>query len=251
MRYDLATHAAARFSRIDNRKLREHAAEVDLVHLYFDRSADGFFIEVGANEPQRFSQTWQLEQAGWSGILIEPTPALCDQLRAQRPRSVVVQAACSAPDRVGRAQFHIADNSLHSTLAEHGVDFNPQVTQTIDVEVTTLDRVLAEHAPPRIDMVSIDVEGDQLAVLRGFDLAQHRPRLLLIEDHLTDLATHRYLKQRRYRLVKRTGLNNWYMPADAPFALTDRAERWALWRKLYLRTWFRGLRARIRRTLGR
>jgi len=248
---DLKSHAAAHFGHIEQRKLREHAAEVDLVHLYFNRKPTGYFIEVGANEPKRFSQTWALEQAGWSGMLVEPTPALCDALREQRPTSIIVQAACSSPDAVGKAQFHISDNSLHSTLSDHGVDFNPNVIQTIEVDVTTLDQLLDEHQPAQLDFVSIDVEGDQLAVLRGFDLPRHRPGLLLIEDHLTDLATHRYLQQQGYQLVKRTGLNNWYIPDGQSFELTSGAERRALWRKMYLRTWFRGLRAKLRRSVGR
>ena len=97
--------------------------------------------------------------------------------------------------------------------------------------------------------MSIDVEGAQLDVLAGFDLARHRPRLLLIEDHLLALTTHRHLTERGYRLVKRTAFNNWYVPRDQPFHLTTAGERFALRRKLW-RTPVRRIRHRIRRRLG-
>jgi len=66
--------------------------------------------------------------------------------------------------------------------------------------------------PARIDFLSMDTEGTELDILFGFDLARHRPRLILIEDKLYNLAKHHYLTQRGYRLAKRTMLNNWYVP---------------------------------------
>ena len=68
----------------------------------------------------------------------------------------------------------------------------------------------------------------------GFDLARHHPRLILIEDKLYHLTKHRYLTGRGYRLVKRTMLNNWYVPAQSR-DLEVRAsagERFRLWKKM-------------------
>ncbi len=64
--YRLSSYARNKFPDIVNRKEREHAGECDLVHLFFGRAAKGFYIEVGANELKRSSQTWMLEQAGWA-----------------------------------------------------------------------------------------------------------------------------------------------------------------------------------------
>ena len=48
---------------------------------FFGPLRQGFFVEVGANEPQHGSQSWQFEQAGWSGVLVEPQPDLAERLR--------------------------------------------------------------------------------------------------------------------------------------------------------------------------
>ena len=64
--------------------------------------------------------------------------------------------------------------------------------------VRTLDSILEEAgAHPGFDFLSIDVEGHEIEVLRGFDIARWRPRLILLEDHVADLSKHRYLIARR------------------------------------------------------
>jgi FkbM family methyltransferase len=225
----------------------QSASEDELVWESFDRRKDGFFLDVGANDPQKGSQTWLLEQHGWRGILIEPQAEFCERLRLERPRSRVLRAACGAPGHPRQMPLHIADGRGKSSLMKNLVDPSTRYVKTEMVQMMTLDAVLAEADNPRVDFVSIDVEGTQLDVLSGFSLEQHRPALLLLEDHLHDLATHRYLKQHGYRLVKRTGFNNWYVPKDRPFGLTTPLERLRLWKKVWANTPFRKIRVYLAR----
>src|SRR2546428_234692 len=102
---------------------------------------------------------------------------------------------------------------------------------------------------PVVDFISIDVEGHELDVLRGLTLHRHRPNLLLIEDPVRNLDKHRYLRAHGYRLVKRTALNNWYIPEAAPFTMATLGERLELFRKMYLATPFRQWRLARRRRL--
>ena len=136
-RYDLRTFAAKHFAHIANRKLREHAGEERLVELFFGDTQQGTFVEVGANEPKKFSQTWHLEQRGWRGLLIEPIPELCERLRQERPNATVIQAACSGPEQRGTAEFHVARHSGQSTLARDQVNVNVEFARTETVVVKT------------------------------------------------------------------------------------------------------------------
>lgn len=97
-----------------------------------------------------------------------------------------------------------------------------------------------------IDFISIDVEGHELDVLDGFDLARWRPRLILIEDLLLHLRVHRYLMLHGYCCLRRTGINNWYMPAKE-FPKLGLDGRWQLVNKFYLGTPFRRVRMNWRR----
>jgi FkbM family methyltransferase len=225
------------------------------VREFFGHGACGFFVEVGANEPELESQTWHLEQAGWTGVLVEPQPALAEKLRHSR-RAQVVEAACTSPAHAGESMaLHIAGpySSFSAALMVTGVE----AETVIKVETHTLDDILVgAGAPVPLDFLSIDVEGHELEVLRGFDFARWRPRLILIEDHVADLSKHRFLRRAGYRLVRRSSYNGWYVPQDAAFDLSWLGH-WQLLRKYYLglpvrklRDAKRRLRDRIKTRLG-
>jgi len=223
-------------------------AEDRLKAEFFGRDGGRYFVEVGANAPQQGSQTWQFEQSGWNGILVEPQPDLAARLQQAR-RAHVVAVACSSPQNAGgtvRLYLSGPHSSLHPDLAVTGIV--PHAA--IDVPVRTLDAILEEaSAPAPIDFVSIDVEGHEVEVLSGFDLARWRPRLILIEDHVADLAKHRFLTRAGYRLIRRTGLNGWYVPrADAPRVGLG---WWQIARKYYFALPIRMLRDRKRRLRDR
>lgn len=146
----------------------------------------GYYVEVGANDPRARSQTWHLEQQGWTGVLIEPQPDLAATLRAER-KSQVFAVACSSPANAGQElPLHVAGPL--SSLDRRGMAPGATPEKVIRVPVRTLDSILEEAGSPAgFDFLSIDVEGHELDVLQGFDLARWRPRLLMIEDHVADL----------------------------------------------------------------
>jgi FkbM family methyltransferase len=203
---------------------------------YFGCRDAGFFVEVGANHPTAGSLTWFFEQRGWNGILIEPQERLFELCRRLRPRSKVFQAACTAPEKTGYAQLHVPSQALNgfATLQPNVDDLDIEYETVERVRSATLDALLAQAGQPKIDFISIDTEGTELDVLRGFDLQRHQPALLLVEDKGHSLAKHRHLRAHGYRLVKRTELNNWYIPVDADFHMTNFWERLCLWRKVFL-----------------
>ncbi len=219
------------------------------VRAFFADAPAGFFVEVGANHPTRNSQSWHLEQAGWSGVLVEPQPVMAATLAAQR-KAAVFAVACSSPQRAGHSlPLHIAGPM--SSLDRGRMAAGARAEYALMVPVRTLDSILVEaQAPAPIDLLSIDVEGHELDVLRGFDLARWRPRLILLEDHVEDLERHRYLTRAGYRLVRRLGFNGWYVPADAP-QRPALADRWEILRKYGLALPFRKFRNLSRRMRGK
>lgn len=219
-----------------------------LLWQYFNQKKEGFFVEVGANHPTWCSQTCFFERQGWRGILVEPLPENCRLLREQRPGSRVFQLALGAPEQRGHATFHVACEM--NSLSGLQPDEEREYTQ-VEVEVRTLDDVLEECAAPRIDLLSIDVEGTELDVLRGFAIERYRPAVLLLEDHLRSLRLHRHVTRLGYRLVKRTDCNSWYVPRGVDFPLTTFGERMALRKEIHLDTPVRIVRTPIKRWLKR
>ena len=161
-----------------------HDDETRLISNFF-RHGTGFFVEVGANHPRDGSQTWHLEQSGWSGILVEPQPALARQLQAERSARVFA-VACSSPENAGQSlPFHVAGpmSSLNRTRMAPGA----MAETIIEVPVRTLDDILDDaNAPVPLDFLSVDVEDHEIETLSGVDFARWQPRLILLEDHVAD-----------------------------------------------------------------
>lgn len=223
--------------------MNEEEVEKRLLVEFFGGRTAGVFVEVGANHPRHGSQTWAFEQRGWTGVLVEPQAEFHDLLVAQRPRSKVIRAACTSPAKVGRLTLHVpADRGFASTeknVDDHGVQYVREET----VPALTLDTVLEENGiAGKVDFVSLDVEGTELDVLAGFLLAKHQPDLIVVEDKLIHLRKHRYLRRQGYRLLRRTCMNNWYVPAAANVPPAPFPERLRLLRKMFLGLGFRKLR---------
>jgi len=221
--------------------------EKQLVLKFFGPQRGGIFVEVGANDPVAGSQTWLLEQNGWRGVLVEPQSSHYEKLCALRKNSQVFRVACSAPGQEGEMDLLLADENGSSTLRRQRDTHGTRFVGAERVQVTTLDRVLQSAGLTRMDFLSLDVEGHEIEVLRGLDFEKFRPALILIEDGARDLNRHRFLRARGYKLVKRTCLNNWYVPRDCDFRMRSLAERFELFRKMFLGLPFRKLRLYLRR----
>jgi len=224
-------------------------AEPALTAEFFKSDPPGFFVDVGAHDPVAYSQSYDLEQRGWAGILVEPLPNMAKRLRGQR-KAQVYEVACSSPNDEGKLlTFHVAD--LYSTLQTKSVAVGAVRTGQIKVQGATLDSLLRKaNAPTPIDYVSIDVEGHEIPVLEGFDLKHWRPRLLAIEDLAMNFVLHRYLKARGYTWFRRAGLNGWFVPSDAVPPISPFG-RWQFFRKYYLSLPFRHARELKRKISGR
>ena len=225
--------------------IRRGGREQELVREFFGGTRSGFFVEVGANRPQSESQTWHLEQLGWTGVLIEPQPVLADELSRRRVAKVFA-FACSSPENAGRCMSLYIAGAL-SSLDRERMAPGAEPERVVNVPVRTLDDILIEAGTPaKFDFLSVDVEGHELEVLRGFNFARWRPRLLLLEDHVGNLARHRFLRAAGYRLIRRSQNNGWCVPRDAIVAIDPR-ERWEIVRKYYLGLPFRIVRNASRR----
>lgn len=215
------------------------------VRAFFDDATSGTFVEVGANHPTLRSQTWHLEQAGWTGVLVEPQPDLAAFLVTARSAKVFA-CACSSPEHSGQSLPLHVDGPL-SSLDRNSMAPGARPEYVVMVPTRTLDSILEEAgvAAP-LDFLSIDVEGHEIEVLRGFDFARWQPRLLMLEDHVENLHKHRFVQASGYRLLRRVGNNGWYIPAASPLKSTS-SERSEIVRKYHLALPFRRLRNASRR----
>ena len=219
----------------------DDSQETDQVAAHLS-SNTGVFVEVGAHEPEFLSQTYHLEVVGWRGVLIEPLSENAERLR-QRRKGQVFEVAAGAPADDGRRLPLLVAGAL-STLRPSLRELSAKPLGVRTVPVRTLDSILAEAKIESVDFLSIDVEGAELEALSGFSLERFRPRLVLIEDDMQYLEKHHHMRARGYKLVRRTALNNWYVPREIEFPVSFFG-RLQFIRKLYLGLWLRRLKHRL------
>lgn len=192
---------------------------------FFPGQAAGTCVEVGAGDGERYSNTLFFEGLGWRCLLIEANPEAVELCRARRSGATVVHAAAVEPARVGTATFTVAEDcpDLSSLrLDAHGTGalqryFGRVARREVEVPARTLDEILGGWGCTRIDFITIDVEGHELGVLRGFDLRRWRPRVVIVERNgrWPQWRVLARLLRAGYRRAHTTGVNDWYVrPAD-------------------------------------
>jgi FkbM family methyltransferase len=204
----------------------------------FDGMDDGLCIEVGANDGVNDSTSYHFEQLGWECILVEANPDLCNQIRQIRRGRLF---ECAASGTRGKAVLNVAvgPGRAHGVsslgAAEAARERNASfgfATRQIAVETRTLDDMLSESRVQRQpNFVSIDVEGHELDVLRGFSLERWKPMILIIEDNANfrDSSVRDYLRRFGYFPFRRTGVNDWYAQrSDRSVLTTRRRLQWLL-----------------------
>jgi FkbM family methyltransferase len=162
---------------------------------------DGFFIEAGANDGFAQSNTYYFEKLrGWSGILVEPIPELYEKCVNERGRSIVFNCALVPSDYEGQSVTMLYSNLMSLVKGaqksevmdiEHvrrGMEIQKEVKDTYEITVParTLSSILDEVGVQEIDLLSLDVEGYELSVLRGLDLDRYRPKYMLVETNFRD-----------------------------------------------------------------
>jgi FkbM family methyltransferase len=156
-----------------------------------ERQAEGFYVDVGAHHPVRFSNTYLFYKRGWRGINIDAMPGSMKKFEHARPRDINIE--CGVAGSAGKLMYYRFNESALNTFdaAEVQIKNKPpyQLLDTVEVAVERLDALLARHLPAgqQIDFLSVDVEGKDEEVLRSSDWQRYRPRFILAETLRTDM----------------------------------------------------------------
>lgn len=157
-----------------------------ILRRLFEGQERGFYVDVGAHHPFRFSNTCYFHRRGWRGINIDPNPDAIEAFARARPADTNICVGVS--EVTGDLSFYFfneaALNTFDAELASERTQLpGYHLLETRSVPVWRLDDLLTEYLPrdQKIDFLSIDVEGMDLAVLRSGDWVRFRPRVLLVE----------------------------------------------------------------------
>jgi FkbM family methyltransferase len=221
---------------------------VDLIvhDTFFRDRKTGVLVEVGAARPDYLSISASYRSRGWRIIAIEPNPNFCAAHRALGYD--VLQYACSDED-ADDVPFFVVDNrgaqylddfvsyESFSSLGIKGgyaslLAGSQRTVTTISVQVRRLDTILAQHAPDidEIDVLAVDVEGWELSVMRGIDLARYRPKVVILENLFSDAGYLSFMCDVGYVFWQHIDLNDVYVRADMKSLISksmrEKAKKW-------------------------
>lgn len=145
----------------------------------FKNKKNGIYIDVGCNHPFIGNNTFKLFKKGWSGINIDLDYTFIDSFNFYRPGDYNIQIAVS--DKIGEQEMYYH----HERSAINTLDVKRSSKSILkkNIKTTTLNNIIenSKFKNQQIDYVSIDVEGFELNVLKGFDLNKYKPKALSIE----------------------------------------------------------------------
>ncbi len=154
-----------------------------LLNRAFEGRREGYYLDVGANDPILHSVTKHFYELGWRGINIEPEGRTCAVIRADRPDDLTLNVGIS--DAEGMLTFYDAtDSQGWSTFSREQAEYQAGrgiVYTETSVPVLTLAATCERYVDRPIDFLKIDAESHERQVILGADWSRWRPRIVLVE----------------------------------------------------------------------
>ena len=160
-----------------------------IVDYIFKDKKNGRYIDVGCQHPVSNNNTYLLNKKGWRGINIDLDNENIKLFNYARSGDFNFNGAISSKEEE-RDLFFYHDkspiNTLDKKVSEHR---KAKVKEVKQIKTTTLNSVIEKSffKNDKFDFLSIDVEGLELEVLKGFDLKKYSPTVIVIE--YLDLST--------------------------------------------------------------
>lgn len=153
---------------------------------YFKKRKSGFYVDVGAHHPRRFSNTHLFYKKGWRGINIDATPESMKLFNKVRPRDINLEIPISNKSK--KISFYMFDepalNSFSYELSKEREIFSKfKIKKIVKLTPKKLSEILDKYLPynTKIDFMSIDVEGHEYEVLTSNNWEKYKPEYLLVE----------------------------------------------------------------------
>ena len=172
------------------------------VLLHYKLKKGGYFLEIGASDGIKFSNTYLLEQKyNWNGICVEPIKDDYDKLIYNRCCFCCNLAVYSKSNE--KLEFNIYEYNLLSGLDKHINTYSNQpIKEKIIVKTITLTDLLDSYSAPYfIEYMSLDTEGSEYEILSVFDFNKYKFGLIHVE--------HNYEEPKRQQ-IKELLLKNGY-----------------------------------------
>ena len=160
-----------------------------IIENIFRNNNNGFYIDVGCQHPVKNNNTYHLHKKGWQGINIDLDIDNINLFNTARPKDHNINVAVS--DKIGEADLYFYHKkSPINTIDKKTSDYQKaKVSDIKKVKTDTLNNIIdnSKFNNKKFNLLSIDVEGHELHVLKGLDFIKYKPDVVVVE--FLDLST--------------------------------------------------------------
>ncbi len=211
----------------DGYALKSYSQEGEdiILRRIFENQKTGFYVDIGAHHPKRFSNTYIFYKEGWRGINIDPMPGSMKLFNKLRPNDINLEIGISS--NRNKLTYYIfnepALNTFDEKLAKERDGKNGYyIEKIVEMETYPLEEILDKYLPPNqeIDFLSIDTEGYDLYVLSSNNFSKYKPKVILIEVlgySLEEIINHeisKFLKSYNYIIFAKTFNTVFYLTKE-------------------------------------
>lgn len=144
------------------------------------------YIDIGAADPKVLNNTYLFYKNGCSGVLAEPNPYFIQLIKKHRPRDRVFHGGIGA-ENGGEKNFYVLSNPFLSTFDKDTVDSitsNSDITviREINVPIIGINEVISRFCNQTPNIFSLDVEGQDLDILKSFNFDAYAPEIFCVES---------------------------------------------------------------------
>jgi FkbM family methyltransferase len=177
----------------------------------------GFYVDIGAFHPLRFSNTQLFYEKGWQGLNIDATPGSMEEFKKVRKRDINIEASVSesGEDLEFFSFKEPALNSFDRELSEERIDKGWELIEIKTVKTYKINDLLSKHITEnrKIDFINIDIEGLDLSILKDLDWGSYSPDFLLFEAldmvnsgiiDYKDSEEYKFFESKGYEIVGKT-----------------------------------------------
>jgi FkbM family methyltransferase len=150
------------------------------------------YLDIGANEPFKISNSYLLYSKGSKGVCIEPNPLLHRKLSKKRSRDICINAGI-AFDEQKEADFYLFPGEANglSTFSKQDAEFwqsignqrigKHKIEKIIRIPLLNINEIMSEYFNSHPNLISLDVEGLDFEILKTIDFKKFQPEVLCIE----------------------------------------------------------------------
>lgn len=185
------------------------------------------YLDIGCNHYKELNNTYHFYENGMRGVLVDANPRFIDDIRENRPEDTILNVGIGEKTSE-KLRFYILNGDGLSSFNKETIDRALQesswlkIEQEIEVPVITINEIFEKYFYTVPTIVSVDIEGDELSILKSINMERYRPLIYIIETieyrEKIDLSNKRidiieYMQSQDYKEYAFTGVNSIFLDA--------------------------------------